>query len=248
MNQAKLHAEELQIVKMADQLAELLNTSSGWAASFLKDVAIRKFMDKILQEKQVTVRRIKESAQRPVALGVFGASQCGKSYLTSELVRGAEASLSVQLNGPNQNPVGRDYLEEVNPAGGRESTALVTRFTTRPYRTVQGCSAYLRLLTTTDLIKIFLNGFLFECQSDFMPTADDLQKLRYSFRSASAKSGGAPLLSEGDVWDLQDYARRHFHNQFLRMLEDINYWGILAEEIRFLPADQQISYLEWFWG
>lgn len=248
MNQATLHAEELQIVNMADQLTELLNTSSGWAAAFLKDAAIRKFMDKILQEKQVTVRRIRESAQRPVALGVFGASQCGKSYLTSELVRGAEASLSVLLNGPNQNPAGRDYLEEVNPAGGRESTALVTRFTTRPYRTVQGCSAFLRLITVTDLIKIFLNGFLFECQSDFMPTADDLQKLRYSFRSASGKAGGPSLLTEADVWDLQDYARRHFHNQFLRMLEDINYWGILSEEIRFLPADQQISYLEWLWG
>ena len=247
MQQEKLRPEEQQVVQMADQLAELLNGSSGWAGSFLKDAQIRKFMDKILHEKQVTVRRIRESAQRPVALGVFGASQCGKSYLVSELVRGNEVSLSVMLNSVNQNPGSRDYLEEINPAGGRESTALVTRFTTRPYRVVQGCSAYLRLLNVTDLIKIFLNGFLFECQSDFMPTADELQKLRYSFRGASARGGG-PLLSESDVWDLQDYARRHFHNQFLRMLEDINYWGILNEEIRFLPADQQISYLEWLWG
>ncbi|HPW57120.1 MAG TPA: virulence factor SrfC family protein [Candidatus Rifleibacterium sp.] len=248
MNQSKMRPEEQQIVTMSDQLTELLNCSSGWAAGYLKDAAIRKFMDKILQEKQVTVRRIKESAQRPVALGVFGASQCGKSYLTSELVRGGEASLSVLLNGLNQNPAGRDYLEEINPAGGRESTALVTRFTTRPYRTVQGCSAFLRLLTITDLIKIFLNGFLFECQSDFVPTADELQKLRYSFRGLSGRSGGSALLTEADVWDLQDYARRHFHNQFLRMLEDINYWGILNDEIRLLPADQQISYLEWLWG
>ncbi len=247
MSQIKLRPEEQQIVNMADQLVELLNSSSSWAAGFLKDAAIRKFMDKILQEKQVTVRRIRESAHRPVSLGVFGASQCGKSYLTSELVRGCEASLAVRLNGPNQDPVDRDYLEEINPAGGRESTALVTRFTTRPYRTVSGCAAGLRLLSVTDLIKIFLNGFLFECQSDFVPTADELQKLRYSFRGAAGRSG-APLLNESDVWDLQDYARRHFHNQFLRMLEDINYWGILGEEIRFLPADQQIMYLEWLWG
>ncbi len=248
MSQVNLRPEEQQIVSMADQLAELLNSSSSWTAGFVKDAAIRKFIDKILQEKQVTVRRIRESAQRPVALGVFGASQCGKSYLTSELVRGGEPALAVMLNGLNQNPSGRDYLEEINPAGGRESTALVTRFTTRPYRTVQGCSAFIRLLTLADLIKIFLNGYLFECQSDFVPTADELQKLRYSFRGSSGRSGATPLLSEADVWDLQDYARRHFHNQFLRMLEDINYWGILADEIRFLPADQQISYLEWLWG
>lgn len=248
MQQEKLRPEEQQIVHMADQVADLLGSSSNWAGSFLRDAQIRKFMEKILHEKQVTVKRIRESAQRPVALGVFGASQCGKSYLVSELVRGNEPSLSVLLNATNQNPACRDYLEEINPAGGRESTALVTRFTTRPYRVVQGCSAYLRLLNVTDLIKIFLNGFLFECQSDFMPDADELQKLRYSFRGAAGRSGASALLSEADVWDLQDYARRHFHNQFLRMLEDINYWGILNEEIRLLPADQQISYLEWLWG
>lgn len=248
MQQQKLRPEEQKVIRMADQLADLLRSSSEWAASFLKDGQIRKFMDKVLQEKHVTVRRIKESAFRPLALGVFGASQCGKSYLVSELVRGGQNSLSVHLNQNGQAPQMRDYLEEINPAGGRESTALVTRFTTRPYREINGCCAYLRLLSVTDLIKIFLNGFLFECQSDFMPSAEELQKIRYSFRSASGRPSGSPLLSETDVWDLQDYARRHFHNQFLRMLEDINYWGILNDEIRLLPADQQISYLEWLWG
>lgn len=248
MQQARLHPEEQKVIRMADQLSELLKSSSDWSAAYLKDGQIRKFMDKILQEKHVTVKRIRESAHRPLALGVFGASQCGKSYLVSELVRGGQNSLSVYLNQNGQNPQLRDYLEEINPAGGRESTAVVTRFTTRPYREINGCSAYLRLLSVTDLIKIFLNGFLFECQSDFMPSAEELQKIRYSFRSLAGRSSGAPLLNENDVWELQDYARRHFHNQFLRMLEDINYWGILNDEIRHLPADQQISYLEWLWG
>lgn len=248
MQQQKLRPEEQKVIQMADQLAGLLKNSSEWAADFLKDTQIRKFMDKILQEKYVTVRRIKESAFRPLALGVFGASQSGKSYLVSEMVRGGQKSLSVYLNQNGQQPQMRDYLEEINPAGGRESTALVTRFTTRPYREINGCSAYLRLLSATDLIKIFLNGFLFECQSDFMPSAEELQKIRYSFRSVSAKQSNAGFLSEEDVWELQDYARRHFHNQFLRMLEDINYWGILNDEIRLLPVDHQISYLEWLWG
>lgn len=248
MQQSKLRPEEQNVIRMADQLVDMLNSSSAWAGSYLKDSQIRKFMDKILHEKQVTVRRIGESAGRPLALGVFGASQCGKSYLVSELVRGGEKALTVWLNQARQEPVHRDYLEEINPAGGRESTAIVTRFTTRPYREIMGCAAYIRLLSATDLIKIFLNGFLFECQSDFMPSAEELQKIRYSFRSFVGKNNGPGLLSEADVWDLQDYARRHFHNQFLRMLEDINYWSILNEEIRLLPADQQITYLEWLWG
>ena len=248
MQQNPLRPEEQKVINMADQLSRLLASSADWSGSYLKDAQIRKFMQKVIQEKQITVKRIGESARRPLALGVFGASQCGKSYLVSELVRGVKPTPMVLLNQARQVPQSRDYLEEINPAGGRESTAVVTRFTTRPYRKVSGCSAYIRLLSITDLVKIFLNGFLFECQSDFMPSADELQKVRYSFRSFAGKTSSNSLLSETDVWELQDYARRHFHNQFLRMLEDINYWGIMQEEIRLLPADQQIVYLEWLWG
>lgn len=248
MQTQKLKPEEQQVVNKAQQLEDLVKDASNWASNHLKDAQIQKFMDRVLQEKQVTVSRIKESARRPLALGVFGASQCGKSYLVSELVRGANPSLGVYLNRPGEQAVLRDYLEEINPPGGRESTAVVTRFTTRPYFKVPGCAAFIKLMGIGDLVKIFLNGFVFECVSDFMPSAEELQKLRYSFRSYMGKSHNTPLLSEADVMDLQDYARRHFHNQFLRMLDDLNYWGILNEEVRFLPADQQIMYLEWLWG
>ncbi|MFZ2956952.1 MAG: virulence factor SrfC family protein [Candidatus Ozemobacteraceae bacterium] len=246
--QDKLRPEELDVVRMADQVAGVLSQSSQWAERYLKDDQIRKFMQKVIQEKQISVQRIGESARRPLALGIFGASQCGKSYLVSELVRGGSSALTVFLNKPQQKPALRDYLEEINPAGGRESTAIVTRFTIRPYREIPGCSAYLRLLSATDILKILLNGFLFECQSDFLPGAEELQKMRSSFRSVSRKSQGDALLTETDVWDLQDYARRHFHTPYLKMLEDMNYWGILNEEIRFLPSDQQIIYLSWLWG
>jgi hypothetical protein len=248
MQNSNLKPQEQKVIQMSDQLIGLLDSSADWSANYLKDHQVKKFMDKILQEKQVTVRRIKDSASRPLALGIFGASQCGKSYLVSELVKGSSDSLTVLLNKARQQPEPRDYIEEVNPAGGRESTAIVTRFTTRPYQQIPGCSAFIRLLSITDIIKIFLNGYLFECQSDFMPSAEELQKVRYSFRSFSGRSNSPGLLSEADVWDLQDYARRHFHNQFLRMLEELNYWGILNDEIRLLPAEQQITYLEWLWG
>ncbi|MBF0546965.1 MAG: hypothetical protein HQM08_21165 [Candidatus Riflebacteria bacterium] len=244
----QLRPEEEQVAKTAERMSQIVSQSCEWATAYLKDNQIRKFMEKVLQEKQITIRRIGESARRPLALGVFGASQCGKSYLVSELVRGNEPSLSVFLNRSGQNPCAHDYLEEINPAGGRESTAVVTRFSLRPYREIPGCSALLRLFFTVDLIKIFLNGFFFECQSDFLPTAEDLQKIRFSFKGVGRCRPGEGLLSESDVWDLQDYARRHFRNQFLKALEDINYWGILNDEIRFLPFDHQILYIEWLWG
>lgn len=243
----KLRPEEQNIIQMADNVSTLLASASEWTTNYLKDIQVRKSMERFLHEKLTTAKKIKDSAYRPVALGIFGASQCGKSYLTSELVRGNDKALSVLVSNFGQQPEARDYLEEINPAGGRESTAIVTRFTIRPYQIIPNCAAFIRLLNITDIIKIFMNGFLFECQSDFMPTADELQKLKGSFKNTSAKSCEI-LLTEDDVWDLQDYVKRHFHNQFVKMLDDINYWGILNNEIRLLPVECQIRYLEWLWG
>jgi hypothetical protein len=139
MQQGILRPEEQKLLQTADNVANLLKTSSDWTSEYLKDIQVRKGMERFLHEKLITVRRIKDSAYRPAALGIFGASQCGKSYLTSELVRGKDKALSVKLNAFGQAPTGLDYLEEINPAGGRESTAIVTRFTIRPYKLISCC-------------------------------------------------------------------------------------------------------------
>ncbi|NLI79463.1 MAG: hypothetical protein GX442_23830 [Candidatus Riflebacteria bacterium] len=240
---------EQQVIAQAGQLAEVLRLSSEWADTCVKQAQLKGFLLKTIHGRRLTVGKIQESARRPVALGVFGASQCGKSYLVSEMVKGGAATLEVFVNaagGPEQK---RDFLEEINPAGGRESTAVVTRFTRRPYVRIPGCAAVIRLLKRVDVIKILINGFLFECQSEFAPSAEDLQKLRYSFRGVQRSRGGdAFALTEEEVWDLQDYVKRHFRSPFLKMLEDINYWGILNDEVRHLPGEYQVSYLEWLWG
>jgi len=111
MQQNPLRPEEQKVINMSEQLARLLASSADWAGNYLKDAQIRKFMQKVIQEKQITVKRIGESARRPLALGVFGASQCGKSYLVSELVRGTKPTPMVLLNQARQVPQSRDYLD-----------------------------------------------------------------------------------------------------------------------------------------
>ncbi|MBI3038381.1 hypothetical protein HYY75_04905 [bacterium] len=216
-----LKPNEQKVVEMARGLEDILQQSLGWAQTHLKQPQVQSFILKTLQQKKGTAKKILDSAYRPIALGVFGSSQCGKSYLVSELIKGDQKALEIYISGKNGTPVLKDYLETINPAGGRESTALITRFTKRPYAEVRGCSIHARLISRTDIIKILLNGFLFECVSDFTPSADDLLKLKNSFRGIPRDP--VPVFSADDIWDIQDYAKRHFRNQFLKMLEDINY-------------------------
>ena len=95
---------------------------------------------------------MKNSKTKPT-IAVFGPSQAGKSYLTAKICEGIDESVSVKIDKDY------DFLRELNPAGGRESTALVTRMTT--HRDVAKRKDQSRvhgaLLSLFDLIAIFAN-------------------------------------------------------------------------------------------
>ena len=72
---------------------------------------------------------------RKMCAGVFGPSQAGKSYLISALARDTEGNLQARFGAEMH-----DFISEINPEGGKESTGLVTRFTmTRPESLPEGC-------------------------------------------------------------------------------------------------------------
>jgi len=65
--------------------------------------------------------RIEEAEKINSAIGVFGPSQCGKSYLISELIDNAELLIP--------NVEGRKFQDYNQTNVDAESTAVVTRFT-----------------------------------------------------------------------------------------------------------------------
>jgi hypothetical protein len=72
---------------------------------------------------RLAARKLKGSSVRAPCVGVFGPSQAGKSYLVSALSKGSQSSLKVKLGSEYV-----DFLQKINPGGGRESTGVVTRF------------------------------------------------------------------------------------------------------------------------
>lgn len=244
MEKSPQRNEEIRVIQLTDRLAEKIDSSIQWAAQHL-DPQMRSWIDKHLQVKKATINKIRETAERPVALGIFGASQCGKSYLVSELVKGASPSLTVFSSQIKGEPTLEDYLRKINPAGGKESTALVTRFTRRAYRQVQGCSMHVRLVTRTDLIKILMNGFIFECQESYTPQKAMLQELAKKLKGRTRDN---PVFSEEEIWDLQDYVRRNLKDPYIGLLEELDFWKLLSEDLRFLPFENLLPALELLWG
>jgi hypothetical protein len=103
--------------------------------------------------------RLRQAAERPTAVAVFGASQAGKSYLVSGLAAPRGRPLIAAYDRERLN-----FLTDLNPVGGRESTGLVSRFTIRRVPAPAHAPVPLRLLSQTDIVKILANTFLEDFQ------------------------------------------------------------------------------------
>ncbi|HUN40519.1 MAG TPA: virulence factor SrfC family protein [Acetobacteraceae bacterium] len=189
--------------------------------------------------------RLREAAERPPAVAVFGASQAGKSYLVSRLTISPGTSLQIDFEGR-----ALDFLLDINPRGGEESTGLVTRFTVHRVATPPGTPVVLRLLSQTDVIRILTNTFVkdFHPEEIVLPTQERLDAL---FRQLGARAGttAGDGLTEEDLDELKEYCERHFRaNALIEALRQNGFWQ-RAQELapRLRAADRAILFAP-LWG
>jgi hypothetical protein len=194
-------------------------------------------------------RKLARSAGRRMCVGVYGASQQGKSYLVSVLARPpGKSELRVRLGGET-----RDFVREINPQGGKESTGLVTRFSTAPSDGPQDDAhpVELLLLTETDFVKILANSF----QSDFdqnnvqtpPPKGDAVRAALAAAEKRRGKAVVAPHLDEIVVSELAEYFRRNFRNRW-QDLEPVGYWSKVIELLPMLPIEARADVYSVLWG
>ncbi len=190
-------------------------------------------------------RRLDQAAQRPMCAGVFGPSQSGKSYLISALARKGNAPLLADFAGQKI-----DFIRDINPEGGRESTGLVTRFTlqTTPGAT-PAAPVQMRLLTQTDLVKMIGNTYYADCDhtDDELLTPGQLNELLSSLAPAAQAIPTDPLNAE-DVFDLQAYFERYFKGQERVRLLRHGYWEQAAQLAPRLRIAERAKLFGVIWG
>ena len=173
-------------------------------------------------------RKLAASSSRRNSAGVFGPSQAGKSYLVSVLGRSKDKPLTADFAGAMKN-----FILEINPEGGKESTGLVTRFTiVRGTRDAQH-PVELRLLTETDLVKVIGNSFLsdFDEHSRKLDLPGD-ERIRSVIAQLEPQARQAPEhLDEIVMFDIGEYFKSNFKRSF-DQLKPTGYWDALT---RFRP-------------
>jgi hypothetical protein len=193
-----------------------------------------------------TARKMEAAVHRPMCVGVFGPSQAGKSYLISALARSGTRPLMAAFDGIDG---GVDFVRDINPEGGQESTGLVTRFSVYQTGTPPGYPVALRLLSQTDIIKIIANTYL----SDLDLSEEEIpgpQKIRALIDELSAQAQPAPVdsLTEDDVYELQEYLEKHFKGESLVKALGNPYWSAAAQLAPRLPVEARARLFGLLWG
>src|SRR3974390_253835 len=163
--------------------------------------SVRPTLDRELRRSFIEADRLAKAIDRPMCVGVFGPSQAGKSYLISALARRGTEPPLVAFEGVTP---GLDFVRQINPEGGRESTGLVTRFSMRHIPAPPGYPVAVRLLSQSDVMKILGNTYLLDCELDDekIPDESDLSALVAKVRTLTASTSG---LREEDIWDIREY-------------------------------------------
>lgn len=172
---------------------------------------------KELRRARRLFRRCSRAANRKMCAGVFGPSQAGKSYLISALARAEDNSLNALFGNEKY-----DFISEINPEGGKESTGLVTRFTmTRPQNLPDVFPVQLRLLSETDIVKILANTYFADCELK----AETVSNIGATMKSLAQKTGGKNgVVGLDELEDLREYLSENFRSRARVQELENNYW------------------------
>ncbi|MBX3271257.1 MAG: hypothetical protein KF729_13405 [Sandaracinaceae bacterium] len=159
-----------------------------------------------LTDLSLRMRKLRRAWSRPQSLGFFGPSQAGKSFLVGALLSHELGSLEV---------LGRDgsvdFLQDINPAKGVESTGTVTRFTSQRGTPPTRGDFHCTLLSLETMLESMATGFLVECTAPPI----DAERVERVLREARLAGGPPAPPQYRRAWDsvwhttLKKYQDRH---------------------------------------
>ena len=231
------------------RLAGAAKDALGWLNDNEKLVgAGRTGLERALKRHVVEAKRLAAAASRPMSAAVFGPSQAGKSFLIGKFITPPGKPTKVVFEDEHL-----DFLSQVNPQGGKETTGLVTRFSTAVSPTPRNFPVVLRLLREVDVVKILANSFLFDLSGAYAESSGS-GPLWISGKldplEARMDPREVPGFTMEDVLELREYVEERLPAHRCSQLKDVAeaYWPRLERMLpRLRPADR-VEALSILWG
>lgn len=220
--------DKQKLVETATDLANIAAKAQDWISANEKRVSeCGKSPDNAradLRRAARLGRKLSRAAGRKMCAGVFGPSQAGKSYLLSSLASDSDKKVLAAFGDEKY-----DFLRDLNPGGSKESTGLVTRFTMTPPENIpDGYPVHVRLLSETELVKIFANSFFCDCEHKEKVDKEEISQAVEGLKSRANKAN-APHLGIDEMEDLREYITGSFGGLARAAALDEVYWNTAIE-------------------
>ncbi|MBF0239974.1 MAG: hypothetical protein HQM12_19915 [SAR324 cluster bacterium] len=233
-------------ITIAQNAEEALSNGLDWVKQNISDEQGCEGIHRDLRSIRREIKKLKNTADLPPTLAVFGASQAGKSYLVNSLISRPGGNAEILFG---QRRI--DFLKEINPVGGKESTGAVTRFTIHYHGLSEQKPVKLIILTQIDLVKIIGHGYLANIRPDTRNDDITTQTLQSIISKFHGKKNKTPIdgLDPDDLFDLREYMNKEFPNDALiAHLNRMQYWEEGARLLPYISALDRLEYFEILWG
>ena len=154
------------------------------------------FVSKKIRSSLFLSNNVKFATNYKPTVGIYGPSQAGKSYLSAKFAENENGILKVNLGSEF------DFLQDINPSGGRESTALVSRFTTDMEHVDQSFPIKANTLSETDIICILANSYFCDNSHAEYPDVVEIEHV-LSVYEISGKTFN--ISKDSDAYRLEHY-------------------------------------------
>ena len=215
---------------MSNRQTDLVLASHDWVASSA-DPAIsqNRPLLKTLTRSGGRLRVLERALSKKMSFAIYGASQAGKSYLANALAKGPNERLILRIGDEDLR-----FDDQINPAGGQESTGLVTRLTLdKSELKHRDYPIKLRLMGISDLVKLNVNTFACDIIDDrdleldaYVSFIDG--KLRAIESGAGAKSTSSidqKAITRENLYEIEDYCRKNFKQTiYIQALNRADFW------------------------
>ncbi|NOQ75777.1 MAG: hypothetical protein GQ574_27465 [Crocinitomix sp.] len=201
----------------------------------------------MLENDLRTINRVLEASKKRPSIAIFGQSQVGKSFLVRSLAKSPKTAKLEVLDPSSTNRI--DFLQKINPPGGRESTGIITRFSTAIPKAINTDYNFkLELISQLDLAAIIVNAYLGNIRefiNDF--DRDEVVKLMLELKSNSSYQGKE--ISKSEVVDFNNYVQGNYRDNFIiKEAKSINFFNDLAIILPSIPSSDRWIALSFLWG
>ena len=244
-----------------DSLVQNINDSLAWIKKNRPNDYDQKFLQ--LVEHRRVLRRIENASKYNPGIAAFGKSQVGKSYLISCLLQnngdqqatGEHQKKAVKPFMVKTNKGDYNFVFRINPpseeGGGRESTGVVTRFSSYSRNPEDHSYEYpvtVKTFSVLDIVTILSDSYFNDFGNYTTKGESEIAEVAENYRSryGHARPVQKPVVLADDILNLKEYFGKHINNA--QVFNKTSFFDHLAMIIENVPVEDYAGVFSVLWN